>query len=317
MFILEEVSISNLTKKFGELIAVNEMNLEVPAGTIFGLLGPNGAGKSTTTRVLSTLLRPTSGTAYVAGYDVLKEPVKIREITGVLPEEANHTIYESMTAYENLRYFARLYGVAEEAIDPAIKELLEFMELWDRKDDRAGELSTGNRQRLALCRALLHEPTVLLLDEPTSALDPVASKRVRELILNLSSKYKQTFFINSHNLGEVQRICDKIAIIDQGKILLSGNTEELRATLRGKQQYRMLVRGEITEAEKIAKGLNFVKSVETEIDTLLLEIENPMDNNSKLLKSMLDGGVNVIELSEDEASLEDLYLDVIKGREHQ
>lgn len=317
MVILEEVTISNLTKKFGELIAVNEMNLEVPAGTIFGLLGPNGAGKSTTTRVLSTLLRPTSGTAYVAGYDVLKEPVKIREITGVLPEEANHTIYESMTVYENLRYFARLYGVADEAIDPAIKELLEFMELWDRKDDRAGELSTGNRQRLALCRALLHEPTVLLLDEPTSALDPVASKRVRELILNLSSKYKQTFFINSHNLGEVQRICDKIAIIDKGKILLSGNTEELRATLRGKQQYRMLVRGEITEAEKIAKGLNFVKSVETEIDTLLLEIENPMDNNSRLLKAMLDGGVNVIELAEDEASLEDLYLDVIKGGEHQ
>ncbi|MFW9848166.1 MAG: ABC transporter ATP-binding protein [Candidatus Thorarchaeota archaeon] len=314
---MEEVTISNLTKKFGELIAVNEMNLEVPAGTIFGLLGPNGAGKSTTTRVLSTLLRPTSGTAYVGGYNVLEEPVKIREMTGVLPEEANHTIYESMTAYENLRYFARLYDVAEEAIDPAIKELLEFMELWDRKDDRAGELSTGNRQRLALCRALLHEPTVLLLDEPTSALDPVASKRVRELILNLSSKYKQTFFINSHNLGEVQRICDKIAIIDHGKILLSGNTEELRATLRGKQQYRMLVRGEITEAEKIAKGLNFVKSVETEIDTLLLEIENPMDNNSKLLKSMLDGGVNVIELAEDEASLEDLYLDVIKGGEHQ
>jgi len=197
---LDEVVISHLTKKFGELIAVNDMNLEVPEGSIFGLLGPNGAGKSTTTRILSTLLKPTAGTAVVAGYDIHKEPVKIREITGVLPEEANHTVYEGMTAYENLEYFAKLYGVAEEGIKPAIQELLEFMDLWDRRDDLAGELSTGNRQRLALCRALLHKPTVLLLDEPTAALDPIASKRVRELLLSLSEKYKQTFFINSHNL---------------------------------------------------------------------------------------------------------------------
>jgi ABC-type sugar transport system ATPase subunit len=120
---LEEVTISHLTKNFGELIAVNDMSLEVPAGSIFGLLGPNGAGKSTTTRILSTLLKPTSGTAVVAGHDIHEEPVKIREITGVLPEEANHTIYEAMSAYENLEYFAKLYGMAEEAIGPAIQEL--------------------------------------------------------------------------------------------------------------------------------------------------------------------------------------------------
>jgi ABC-2 type transport system ATP-binding protein len=310
---LEEVTISHLTKNFGELIAVNDMSLEVPAGSIFGLLGPNGAGKSTTTRILSTLLKPTSGTAVVAGHDIHEEPVKIREITGVLPEEANHTIYEAMSAYENLEYFAKLYGMAEEAIGPAIQELLEFMELWDRRFDLAGELSTGNRQRLALCRALLHKPTILLLDEPTAALDPIASKRVRELILSLSRKYKQTFFINSHNLSEVQRMCDRIAIIDEGKILLSGNTEELRSTLHAQQNYRLLIRGDVSTAESVMTNLNYVKSYESEVDTIILEIEDPMDNNAKLLRALLDAGVNVIELAEDEATLEDLYLEVVKG----
>ncbi|MCK5238673.1 MAG: ABC transporter ATP-binding protein [Candidatus Thorarchaeota archaeon] len=314
---MDDVVISHLTKNFGELIAVNDMVLDVPAGSIFGLLGPNGAGKSTTTRILSTLLRPTSGTAVVAGFDIHEDPVKIREITGVLPEEANHTVYEGMTAYENLEYFAKLYGVVEEAIEPAIQELLEFMELWDRKDDLAGELSTGNRQRLALCRALLHKPTVLLLDEPTAALDPVAAKRVRELILSLSEKYNQTFFINSHNLAEVQRMCNKIAIIDEGRILLAGNTEELRSQLRGKQKYRLLIRGNISSAESVVVNLDFVKSHESEVDTIILEIENPMDNNVKLLRTLLDAGVNVVELSEDEATLEDLYLEVVKGGSQQ
>ena len=175
---MDEVTISGLTKNFGDLVAVDHMDLNIPEGTIFGLLGPNGAGKSTTTRLLSTLLRPTEGTAMVGGFDIIEEPVHVREITGVLPEESNHTIYGTLTAYENLQYFARLYDVPEEEIDERIEELLTFMALWDRKDDKAGELSTGNRQRLALCRAILHRPRVLLLDEPTSALDPIAAKRV-------------------------------------------------------------------------------------------------------------------------------------------
>ncbi len=314
---MEDVKIQNLTKQFGDLIAVNEMNLEIPEGTIFGLLGPNGAGKSTTTRLLSTLLRPTKGTAIVAGYDITKEPVAVRGITGVLPEESNHTLYPSMTAYDNLVYFARLYGVSEEDIENRVKGLLEFMELWDRKDDKAGELSTGNRQRLALCRALLHRPTILLLDEPTSALDPVASKRVRELILSLSQEYKQTVFINSHNLPEVQRMCDRIAIIDEGKILLYGKTEELRAKLHTQQKYRVLVIGDIAIADRIVKSLNYIKASETQVDTIIVEVENPLQNNVKLLRALIEGGVNVVEFAEEEATLEDLYLEVIKGGGHK
>ena len=310
---LDEVTITDLTKNFGKLVAVDHMNLNIPAGTIFGLLGPNGAGKSTTTRLLSTLLRPTEGTAVVSEFDIIKSPVQVREITGVLPEESNHTIYPSLSAYENLEYFARLYDVPEEDIPERIEELLTFMDLWERKDDKAGELSTGNRQRLALCRALLHRPKVLLLDEPTSALDPIAAKRVRELILGLSKEYKQTFFINSHNLPEVQRVCDQIAIIDEGKILLHGPTQELRSKLLAKQEFRIRLVGDIATASSIAKSMNFVEEVKEEVDSILVTIEDPTENNSSLMRELLSSGIKIVEFAEEEASLEDLYLEVIKG----
>jgi ABC-2 type transport system ATP-binding protein len=300
-------------KHFDDICAVNEISLSVPQGSVFGLLGPNGAGKSTTVRLLCTLLKPDGGTASVAGFDIRQNPVQVREVTGILPEEGNHTLYATMSAYDNLEYFARLYGVPEKEIPERIEELLTFMELWDRKDDKAGELSTGNRQRLALCRALLHRPSVLLLDEPTSALDPIAAKRVRELILNLAKTYRQTFFINSHNLAEVQRICDHIAIIDEGKILLTGKVSDLREKLRAKQEFMIRVESDIEKAESLVKAESYVDSVEVGPDSLTLVIQEPVKNNSKLMMKLLNAGINIIEFAEDEASLEDLYLDVVKG----
>jgi ABC-2 type transport system ATP-binding protein len=310
---LDEVMIKGLTKRFDDLTAVDHIELSVPEGSIYGLLGPNGAGKSTTIRLLCTLLRPNEGTASVGGFDVIEEPVKVREITGVLPEEGNHTLYPALSVYDNLVYFGQLYGITEEEIPARIEELLTFMELWERKDDPAGELSTGNRQRLALCRALLHRPRVLLLDEPTSALDPVAAKRVRELILGLAEKYRQTFFINSHNLAEVQRICDRIAIIDEGQILLCGSTRELRAKLQASENFRIRVADRLEETESITRSTGFVKSVEREADSLVVTIEDPTNNNSVLMQSLLSKGIKIIEFAEEEATLEDLYLDVIKG----
>jgi ABC-2 type transport system ATP-binding protein len=310
---MDEIVIRGLTKNFGDLVAVNAMDLEVPEGSIFGLLGPNGAGKSTTIRLLCTLLRPNGGTASVAGFDILEDPVKVRENTGVLPEEGNHTLYPGLSAYDNLRYFAQLYGVPDEEINERIHELLSFMGLDERSNDKAGELSTGNRQRLALCRAMLHKPAVLLLDEPTSALDPLAAKRVRELILNLSKEYKQTFFINSHNLAEVQRICDRIAIIEEGKILLTGKTDELRERFYAKQEYRIRFHSESGKVDHILGSFDFVTVVEKGSDWILIEVSNPFDNNSRIMKSLLEAGVNMIEFAEEEASLEDLYLKVIRG----
>ncbi len=308
-----EIVTDQLSKRFGKIKAVNRVDIVVPQGSVFGLLGPNGAGKSTTTRLLCTLLKPSFGTAQVGEFDIIENPVKVREITGVLPEEGSHTLYPSMSAYQNLEYFAKLYDVPDEEIPGRIEELLTFMELWERKNDRAGELSTGNRQRLALCRALLHKPKVLLLDEPTSALDPVAAKRVRELILSLAKKYKQTFFINSHNLSEVQRICDRIAIIDKGQILLTGTTAELREQLHAKQEYMIRVTGDIEKAKSIAESQHFVESVKVGVDSLIVTIDNPFENNSQLMQGLLAAGVNIIEFAEEEASLEDLYLEVLNG----
>ncbi|TFG34882.1 ABC transporter ATP-binding protein [Candidatus Thorarchaeota archaeon] len=310
---MDEVIISGLTKNFDEIRAVDHMELNVPKGSIYGLLGPNGAGKSTTIRLLCTLLRPDEGSARVSGFDIIESPVNVREITGVLPEEGNHTLYQTLSAYDNLDYFGRLYDVPEAEIPERIEELLTFMGLWERKDDPAGELSTGNRQRLALCRALLHKPKVLLLDEPTSALDPVAAKRVRELILSLSEKYGQTFFINSHNLAEVQRICDRIAIIDEGKIILSGDMKELRSKLQASQNFRIRVVDNMEKALSIVESTNFVTSVTKEADSLLVTIEDPFSNNSSLMQSLLSQGIKMIEFAEEEATLEDLYLEVIKG----
>jgi len=308
-----EIVTYQLSKRFGKLKAVNRVDIKVPQGSVFGLLGPNGAGKSTTTRLLCTLLKPSFGTAHVGEFDIIENPVEVRKITGVLPEEGSHTLYPSLTAYQNLEYFAKLYNVADEEIPERIEELLTFMELWARKDDKAGELSTGNRQRLALCRALLHKPRILLLDEPTSALDPIAAKRVRELILSMAKKYKQTFFINSHNLSEVQRICDHIAIIDKGQILLTGTTSELRKKLHAKQEFVIRVAGDIKTAESVVTSQHFVESVKVGVDSLLVTIKDPTENNSQLMRDLLNAGVNIIEFAEEEASLEDLYLDVLKG----
>jgi ABC-2 type transport system ATP-binding protein len=310
---LDEVMIKGLTKRFDDLTAVDHIELSVPEGSIYGLLGPNGAGKSTTIRLLCTLLKPNEGTASVGGFDVLESPVKVREITGVLPEEGNHTLYPSLSVHDNLVYFGQLYGIPDEEIPARIEELLTFMELWERRDDPAGELSTGNRQRLALCRALLHRPRVLLLDEPTSALDPVAAKRVRELVLSLAEKYKQTFFINSHNLAEVQRICDRIAIIDNGQILLSGSTRELRTKLQASQNFTIRVAAKLEETFSIAQSMDFVTSAVKEVDSILVTIENPIENNSTLMQALLSRDIKIIEFAEEEATLEDLYLDVIKG----
>ncbi|RDE12207.1 MAG: multidrug ABC transporter ATP-binding protein [Candidatus Thorarchaeota archaeon] len=310
---MDEVIIEDLTKRFDDLTAVDHIELNVPEGSIYGLLGPNGAGKSTTIRLLCTLLKPSEGTASVGGFDIIESPVSVREIIGVMPEESNHTLYPAMSTYENLEYFGKLYGIPEAEIPERIEELLSFMGLWERKDDPAGELSTGNRQRLALCRALLHRPRVILLDEPTSALDPIAAKRVRELILSLAEKYRQTFFINSHNLAEVQRICDRIAIIDKGRILLSGKTKELQSKLQASQNFTIRVTDDLEKALSIAKSMKFVTSAEKEVDSLQVTIEDPMGNNSTLMKSLLSHGVNIIEFAEQEATLEDLYLGVING----
>src|SRR5688500_7669147 len=213
-----------LTKMFDEFCAVDDVSLNVPPGEVLAVLGPNGAGKTTTVRMLTSILAPTSGTARVAGYDVQTHPQEVRAHVGVLTEQ--HGLYERMKALEYLDFFGRVYGFTAEERKRRALNLMERFGLTFALNKRLGEYSKGMKQKLALVRAMLHNPPVLLLDEPTSAMDPQSAKQVRDAIVELQ-RDSRTFLITTHNLTEAQELASKIAIIRLGRIIAQGTFEEL------------------------------------------------------------------------------------------
>ncbi|MCS6845932.1 MAG: ABC transporter ATP-binding protein [Caldilineales bacterium] len=214
-----------LTRCFGSLVAVNRLSLEVAQGEVFGFLGHNGAGKTTTVRLLNGVLAASGGQARVLGLDPASQGTALRRRTGVLTESPS--LDERLTARDNLAIFADLYGVPRERVRRRIAELLEHFELADRADEKVGGYSKGMKQRLALARALLHEPDLLFLDEPTAALDPVAARGVHELILRMARQEGRTVFLCTHNLVEAQRLCDRVGVMEQGRLVAVGAPQEL------------------------------------------------------------------------------------------
>jgi len=219
------IETENLTKKFGDLIAVDAVSLSVSEGEVFGFLGPNGAGKTTTVRMLCCLIAKTSGEARIGGYEVGNETdsLKVRKMIGLVPD--NVGLYEVLSAYKNLDIYGRLYGCSEAQRKENIQRFLTMLGLWEKKDVAAGTFSKGMKQKLAIARALVHDPQVLFMDEPTANLDPESAKTVRDFILELK-KEKRTIFLNTHNLDEAQRICDRIAVLNT-KLIATGTPEEL------------------------------------------------------------------------------------------
>ncbi len=207
------IETENLTKKFGDLTAVDNVTLRVNDGEVFGFLGPNGAGKTTTVRMLCCLISKTSGNAKISGYDIgnKADSLKIRKIIGLVPD--NVGLSEHLTAYDNLDIYGKIYDCSDSQRKENIKRFLDMLGLWDKRNVLAGTYSKGMKQKLAIARALIHDPDVLFMDEPTANLDPESAKTVREFILELK-KEKKTIFLNTHNLDEAQRICDKIAILN-------------------------------------------------------------------------------------------------------
>src|SRR5208283_3376490 len=222
------IEIANLTKKFGDVIAVDGLTLRVEEGEVFGFLGPNGAGKTTTVRMLSCLISRTSGDATIGGYDIGKssDVQEIRKIIGLLPESVG--MYDDLSAYKNLDYYGRLYECPEAERKERIEHFLRMLGLWEKRDLAAGTFSKGMKQKLAIARALIHDPQVLFLDEPTANLDPESSKTVRDFILELK-KERRTIFINTHNLSEAQRICDRIGILNT-RIMETGTPDQLEGS---------------------------------------------------------------------------------------
>lgn len=215
-----------MTKKFGGFTAVDRLSFEVSKGEVFGLLGPNGAGKTTTLRLLSTLLKPTSGTATVVGYDLLREPQKVRASIGVLPEDTG--LYDRLTPREHLLYYGRLHGMREDSLRKRSDELLDIMELTNRANTKVGDFSKGMKRKVALLRAFIHDPPVLLLDEPTAGLDVMSARSIHAFVERFRKEGK-AIIISTHNMTEAQKLCGRIAIIDHARIVAVGTVEELQA----------------------------------------------------------------------------------------
>jgi sodium transport system ATP-binding protein len=214
-----------LTKRFGEFTAVDQVSFEVGNGEVFGLLGPNGAGKTTTMRLLSTLLKPNSGTATVAGYDLLREPQKVRASIGVLPEDTG--LYDRLTPREHLLYYGKLHSMPEDVLRKRSDELLDIMELGDRANTKVGDFSKGMKQKVALLRAFIHDPPVLLLDEPTAGLDVMSARSIQAFVERFRKEGK-AIMISTHNMTEAQKLCDRVAIIDHARIIAVGTVAELQ-----------------------------------------------------------------------------------------
>ena len=221
------IDTENLTRTFGNLTAVDNLTLHIEKGEVFGFLGPNGAGKTTTIRMLACLISPTKGTATVAGYNIQKDPLKVRQSVGILTE--NPSLYERLTAYENMNFFAEAYGITDASErQKRIQELLEFFHLWERRNDKVAGFSKGMKQKLAIVRATIHRPPVLFLDEPTAGLDPEAAKEIRDLMAKLSLHEKRTILLSTHRLEDAEKLCRRIMIMNRGRCLLIGTPDELR-----------------------------------------------------------------------------------------
>ncbi|MGB9722648.1 MAG: ABC transporter ATP-binding protein [Chloroflexia bacterium] len=296
-----------LTRHFDGRPAVEGLELEVHEGEVFGLLGPNGAGKTTTVRMLTALLAPTSGSAVVAGFRLGEQDMEIRRHVGLLTEAPG--LYERLPVQYNLEVFARLYEVPEREIPGRVEHYLRMLDLWERRRDPAGTLSKGMKQKLAVARALLHEPRVLFLDEPTASLDPEASRMVRDFIADLK-KEGRTIVLCTHNLDEADRLCDRIAVLKQ-RLIRVDTPENLRRALYGRAVCVQL-REVRPEYLRVVRALPFVREVVEHGQELQVHLDDPEGMNPLLVRALVEAGAEVQFVREEEHTLEQVYLDLVR-----
>jgi ABC-2 type transport system ATP-binding protein len=302
------IETQDLSKHFNGFVAVDGIDLQVPAGQVMALLGPNGAGKTTTVRMLTSVLRPTRGKALVAGFDILRQPEQVRRSVGVLTEQ--HGLYGRMPADEYLEFFGRLYGMPAEQRRARAAELLEQYGLTADRKRRTGEYSKGMRQKLALARALFHDPPVLLLDEPTSAMDPESARLVRDAIHSLRSA-NRAIIICTHNLAEAEDLADQIAIIRRGRIIAGGTVEALKQRLLGAPEFEVCLGVPLSETADLLPAS--VTPTGRGADWLRYRSVNPKVDNPAVVQAMVQRGLPVLSLAEVPRSLENVYLQAINA----
>ena len=303
-----------LGRRFGSLWAIREMDLEVHRGEVLGLLGPNGAGKTTTVRLLTALIAPTEGSASVDGLDVVERPEEVRARVGILTETPG--LYDKLSATANLDFFGRLYGLDAATRASRIERYLRLFSLWDRRDDIAGTFSKGMKQKLAIARALLHEPAVVFLDEPTAALDPEAAYVVREAIEALS-RSGRTIVLATHNLDEADRLCDRVAFV-RGRLLRidspAGLRESLRGALGGHGVEVGLAGAPGPAVVAAARGVPGVVAVEVADHRLVVGAADPAAVTPSLVRELVAAGAEIVEVRERATTLEQVYFDVMGVR---
>jgi ABC-2 type transport system ATP-binding protein len=311
---VSSIEAEGLTKMFGSLTAVDHLSFKVEEGEIFGLLGPNGAGKTTTVRMLACLISPSGGSAKVGGYDIIQDSLKVRQIVGILTE--NPSLYERLTAYENMDFFAEAYGLSNvQEKRNRIRELLEFFELWERRNDKVATFSKGMKQKLAIARALVHNPPILFLDEPTAGLDPGSSKEVRDLIERLSRREKRTILLCTHRLEDAEKLCNRVMIINRGKSIIVGTPDELRDRITGQptlQVTLMKLNQKIVEA---VKKLDHVREINVDNSTsrLIITLDDVQSATPEVVRSIVYAGGMILSVNILRPSLEEAYLRLVKG----
>src|SRR5512132_1233888 len=297
-----------LTKRFGALVAVDGLDLEVCEGEVFGFLGPNGAGKTTTLRLLCALIGPTSGTAEVAGYRLWHQDPEIRAAVGILTEQPG--LYERQSAWDNLMFYATLYGLPASVARAQTERYLRLMGLWDRRTEAVVTFSRGMKQKMAIARSALHEPRVLFLDEPTTGLDPDAAKTVREFIVTLRGEGR-TVFLCTHNLDEADRLCDRIAFF-RHRVLRIANPDELRAELYGRAtEFRLMPKPRAEDLARV-QAVPGVREAHLENGSIIVASADPLLTNPLLVRALVEGGAEIAYVTERKAHLEDVYLQIVE-----
>jgi ABC-2 type transport system ATP-binding protein len=302
------IEVGGLAKRFRSLTAVHDLSFTVGDGEIFGILGPNGAGKTTTVRMLAGLIAPSGGRARINGHELGIDSQRIRAITGILTESPG--LHDKLTARQNLAYYGRLYGLRGGALRKAVDRYLGVVDMTDAADRRVGGFSKGMRQKVAIARALIHEPEVLYLDEPTSALDPSAAKSIRDFVATLRDEGR-SIVVCTHNLDEAERLCDRIGIM-RGTLLEVDTPARLR-----RRNGTASVRIELVGARRpesfidLMASLPFVSGARANDGVLQVEVNDPRGDNPELVRTLVEAGARIVGVREESATLEQVYLDLV------
>ena len=303
------IEIRNLTKRFGNFTAVDKMNLNVREGEIFGFLGPNGAGKTTTIGMLTTLLKPTTGAAFVGGHDIATEGAAVRSIIGVVPQ--SFALFPELTAAENLAYIGKLYGMTPAAIKARTDELLKIVALAEHRDRIAGNFSGGMKQRLSLAASIMSSPKILFMDEPTTGLDPQSRIAIRELTQHLN-KEGVTVVYTTHDMDEAEKICDRITIMDKGRIVADGTSQELKAMISDGHIVEVEIESEAPGIVAELRRLPFIASAEHAGKLINLVVKDKKGVFYKLTDFFHKRGAKVVEIRMKEPTLEDVFIHLTK-----